>query len=421
MKSILKTHVETQIGHTIKESQKNDEFYDKDIFAWMEKNKRNYPTLKKKDEQNIFRSFNNELADLWAVISKLPVTTRIVEMIKKESAKNEEGLEENERIFRIIEVILEIIGDFMDAHENGDKNIHQTIKIETGRKIEDFLPAWKEIVSSFLRIKNIEEELLLRNMGLVAKISRKFTGRGIPFSDLFQEGVLGLMKSLWRFDIEKGFKFSTYATWWITQSVMRSIADKAETMRRPVHMHELMAKIDKATRKLSQELGRFPTNKEVAEKIRVPLEKVREVKNIPSEPVSMSDPFGKDEKSTLGDFIVDTRTDDHVENINQAALQEAVRLILRDLPKKEREVIERRFGLTGGAPQTLEEVGAYFKVTRERIRQIENKAMQKIKHPSRLAIIKEFSGNRKPKPKKDKKVEPSQIKSRTKKQRQGQN
>lgn len=404
MGSIFGTHVETQIGHTAKKSQKNDEFFDEDLSAWMEKNRKNYPILKKTEEQNIFRSLDKETNDLWAVISKFPITDRAVEMIKNESKENEEEFAGNELAFRVTEVIMEIINELITSSENGNKDAYRTIEIETRWKPEELFRSWNEIIDYFTRIKRIEEEIILRNLGLVMKISRRLIGRNMPFPDLFQEGVLGLIKALWRFEIKKGYKFSTYATWWIKQSAMRSIADKAGTMRTPIHIHDLLSKISKATKELTQELGRAPKSKEVAERIKVPLEKVKEAKLLPQEPVSMSDPYGEDDKSPMGDFIVDTKTDDHVENINQVALQKAVREVLKDLPKKERAIIEMRFGLTGGTPQTLEETGSHFKVTRERIRQLEKKAIKKIKHPSRIKLLKEFSGGKEPLPEKVKKI-----------------
>ncbi len=312
-----------------------------------------------------------------------------IDQILELCSKMREGENEEKRILKKLDMSLEDVQKLEKRLKSARKKLEK-IEQESGFKASELASEIKAIAEGERKSKAAKSELVEANLRLVVSIAKKYTNRGLQFLDLIQEGNIGLMKAVDKFEYQRGYKFSTYATWWIRQAITRAIADQARTIRIPVHMIETINKLIRTSRQLVQEIGREPSPEEIAERMNLPLDKVRKVLKIAKEPISLETPIGEEEDSHLGDFIEDKGVVSPLEAVIKANLSEQTARVLASLTPREEKVLRMRFGIGERSDHTLEEVGQNFEVTRERIRQIEAKALRKLRHPSRSKKLKSF-------------------------------
>lgn len=295
-------------------------------------------------------------------------------------------------LYKILDGKAAYVEKLLEFKEEIERSVSKmnAVEAETGLVIPDIKDINRRMSIGEAKARRAKKEMVEANLRLVISIAKKYTNRGLQFLDLIQEGNIGLMKAVDKFEYRRGYKFSTYATWWIRQAITRSIADQARTIRIPVHMIETINKLNRISRQMLQEMGREPTPEELSERMIMPEDKIRKVLKIAKEPISMETPIGDDEDSHLGDFIEDSTIIQPLDSATGGSLKDATQEVLAGLTAREAKVLRMRFGIDMNTDHTLEEVGKQFDVTRERIRQIEAKALRKLRHPSRSEQLKSF-------------------------------
>ena len=347
-------------------------------------------------------SVRNLHEDTTTVCKKLSAKT--VRGKKKLETTLSKNLQSIARLYQRFYFKQKVIEDFCDAVDDYQQKFWKysrkksaeaetairELQLEAWHDVESFESTNKELRLWMRKARKAKDEMVEANLRLVISIAKKYTNRGLSFLDLIQEGNMGLMKAVEKFEYRRGYKFSTYATWWIRQAITRSIADQARTIRIPVHMIETINKLMRVQKQLVQEYGREPTPDEIAEEIHLPVERVRAVLKMAQQPISLQAPVGDSDDTSFGDFIEDKAAENPMEEAGFAMLKDKILEVLDTLTEREREVLEQRFGLKDGYSRTLEEVGRQFQVTRERIRQIEAKALRKMRHPTRIRKLEGF-------------------------------
>ncbi len=353
------------------------------------------PVLSRKEEKELAKRLASGKKIIKEIITSLP----LFEKIKIQYKLDEEEEDEEEKLINIcLNTLDELWQDLKSVNNrNGDKDFKKTLKnlsekyrlIESqiGIPMKEFREKWKKISHAVSIVTKARNELITRNLRLVISIAKKYIGRGLPLLDLIQEGNIGLMRAADKFKYEKGFKFSTYATWWIKQSITRAIMDQAKTIRIPIHMMDFYNRVIRTSKQLAQELGREPQNEEIAKKLNVPVSRVEQIIRAIQDPIALQSYVGDDD-TKLEDFISDKNSPSPYHKTERQSMREHILKVLQTLTPREQKIIKMRFGIGEDRDHTLEEIGQHLSITRERVRQIEFKALKKLKHPSRLRVLR---------------------------------